>query len=134
MKTFLEILPMIDENIMARLRLRALSKEEFLSEYGEDASDIYEHLQKSKCGLISVEHTDTKKKHYGITAAFGEGLSCYMSNEDRWFTTSVIKHIDKDTFETLNSVYKYNFEEMSWRELYFDLQLYVDEGKNKKAK
>ena len=47
------------------------------------------------------------------TDAFGEGLSCYLYTTDRWFTTSVIRHInwEEGYFDTLNSRYYFKFEE-----------------------
>lgn len=86
-----------------------------------------------KCGYITVTHKDTRKVHNGLTVAFIEGLSCYMSNKDKWFNTSVVKKIDwdKKEFETQNSIYEFEFKEISWKELYADLQLYINESKNK---
>lgn len=110
-KIFRKIIPMIDRNVEILLKARINND---LSE------ELNNALQNSKCGIIHVKHAITDKTHYGITAAFGEGIGCYMSNEDRWFTTSTIKKINwkEGYFETLNSKYFFDFEELNFRKLY----------------
>lgn len=110
-KIFRKIIPMIDRNVEILLKARINND---LSE------ELNNALQNSKCGIIHVKHAITGKTHYGITAAFGEGVGCYMSNEDEWFTTSTIKKInwEEEYFETLNSKYFFDFEELDFQELY----------------
>ena len=110
-KIFQKIIPMVDANVETLLEARVNND---LSE------ELNNALQNSKCGIIHVKHANTGKTHYGITAAFGEGIGCYMSNEDNWFTTSTIKKInwEEKHFETLNSKYFFDFEELDFQELY----------------
>lgn len=148
MMTLRKLIPMIDSKIERLMVLRHLSKEEFLEQIGNDdeAIKMYEDIHNAKFGIIHVEHSQTHRKHYGITVAFGEGISCYMSNEDFWFCTSIIKNIDweNNEFSTQNSVYLFEFEELPFDKCYTDLHLYMynlpefvnkedDESKNKET-
>lgn len=112
MKTLLEIILMIDDNVQRILISRFLSEEEFINKFQNE--QLYNYLHNSKCGYIRITNFDTGETHYGITGAFGENIGCYMSNEDEWFTTSIIQKIDwdKKKFQTMNSVYKFEFEEL----------------------
>lgn len=51
--------------------------------------------------------------HEGNTFNFIEGVGLYITNGDRYFHTSIIKDIDwdKQIFHTLNSTYKFEFNE-----------------------
>lgn len=130
MMTLLELIPMIDRNCLNYLQLRVSDK------ISED-EEILEKLKNSKVGIINVELEDNPDvRHYGFTPDFGVGLRCYMSNKERWFSTSPIQEIDweNNKFKTMNSVYKFKFTEIDWEKLYADLQLYVDyESKNKET-
>ena len=137
MRTLREILEMLDTGVNAILNCKLLSKEEFIEKYADE--ELYNALKNAKTGLIEISYLDNTNKHYGFTAAFGEGLACRMSNEDNWYTTTTIKSIDWDnkTFETRNSVYKFKFQEIpidkalaSAKELYNKLE---NESKNKET-
>lgn len=108
---------MLDRTTYYILKQRCKPWDELVEDVGED---LAEKVEKSKCGYISVKNKGNGAKHYGITCAFGEGIGCYMSNKDKWFTTSTIQHIDweKKEFKTLNSTYEFKFEEVPVDKLY----------------
>ena len=98
----------------------------FYSEVGMNAKQIHEYIMmsmiaNSKSGNITIQKIAGVDRpdypigdsQYGYTAHFGEGLSCKMDNKDFWFRTSNILSIDWEnkTFKTLNSVYKFTFNE-----------------------
>lgn len=123
------ILRMADDNVWHLIQTRYEGKEKFLSNPKnqlKEYEDLYDNITNSKCGLIKIEHSKTGEIHSGFTAAFGENIGCYISNEDSWYITSIIKHIDwdKGEFNTLNSVYKFEFEEIPINDIfkicYFD--------------
>ena len=104
------------------LESRELSEADFILNGG--TSEIYRTLQDSKIGFIYITkvsdnpgYVDKGQSEYGVTSAFGENLSLYISGGDRWFRTSVIQKIywDKGEFTTLNSRYKFEFEEIDYR-------------------
>lgn len=103
--------------------LKKLSKEEFLAHEGL-TEEIYEALQKSKEGWIKISRTTDGAGDQGFTSAFGEGISCKISNPQTWYVTSVIQSIDWEnhTFKTLNSVYNFKFKDRD--------QLEADRKKN----
>ena len=123
---------MLDRNTYFILNQRCKPWDELVENVGED---IAHAIEKSKCGFISVTHKAYGDKHHGITCAFGEGIGCYMSTEDRWFTTSVIQNIDwnKKEFTTLNSVYEFEFEELPVDKLY-NYVLNIDKQNGSKNK
>lgn len=138
MRTLREILEMLDAGVNAILSSKLLSKEEFIEKYSDE--EMYSALKNSKAGLIEISYLDGTNKHNGFTAALGEGIACRMSNENNWYTTSTIKSIDwnNKTFETLNSIYKFEFQEIpldkalaSAKELYNQLE---NDSKNKETK
>ena len=92
--------------------LKKLSKEEFLTHEGL-TEEIYEALQKSKEGWIKISRTTDGAGDQGFTSAFGEGISCKISNPSTWYVTSVIQSIDWEnhTFKTLNSIYNFEFKD-----------------------
>jgi len=92
--------------------LKKLSKEEFL-DYTGLTEEIYEALQKSKEGWIKISRITDGAGDQGFTSAFGEGISCRLSNHDTWYVTSVIQNIDWEnhTFKTLNSTYNFEFKD-----------------------
>lgn len=90
--------------------------------FGKEGNDEDKKLLKgSKIGKILVrkisdnygylKYNDTFS---GITANFKEGMGLYISDTSEWYSTSVIKKIDWDNnkFETLNSVYEFQFNEL----------------------
>lgn len=132
MRTLREIIPMIDSKIDIILRHRTYDLEELTKKLGED---LAKGIKNSKCGLIEIKK-DGDRLRYGITAAFGEGISCYISNEDEWFMTSIIKHIDwkNNKFVTLNSLYDFKFQEIDFDRLVADLQILMnDENKSEET-
>lgn len=112
MRTLQEFLCMLDGGVNTILNYKLLSKEEFIEICSDE--ETYNALKNSKTGLIEISYLDGTNKHSGFTAALGEGIACRMSNEDNWYTTSTIKSIDwnNKTFETLNSIYKFEFQEI----------------------
>ena len=99
-------------NYMTIKKLKSLTKEEFLK-YPDATESIYTALQNAKEGWIEIWKEDKSVWAQGHTEAFGEGISCYMCTMDRWYTTSVIRHInwEEGYFDTLNSRYYFNFKE-----------------------
>lgn len=102
------------------LKGRELSEADFILSGG--TSETYRALQDSKIGFISITkvsdnpgYLDKSQSEYGVTSAFGESLSLYISGDDRWFRTSVIQKIDwdKGEFTTLNSTYSFKFNEIT---------------------
>lgn len=112
MRTLQEILCMLDGEVNTILNCKLLSKEEFIEICPDE--EAYNALKNSKTGLIEISYLDGTNKHSGFTAALGEGIACRISNEDNWYTTSTIKSIDwnNKTFETLHSIYKFEFQEI----------------------
>lgn len=92
--------------------LKSLTKEKFLK-YPDATESVYNALQNSKEGWIEIWKENKSVWAQGHTDAFGEGISCYMYTMDRWYTTSVIRHInwEEGYFDTLNSRYYFNFKE-----------------------
>jgi hypothetical protein len=102
------------------MEIRQMSKEDFIKKYGKDSIFIYEAVKKSKMGDIEIEKIsndplDTVKviKMKGVTPGFGEGISCCMEDKDMYYYTSTIQSIDweNNIFHTLNSEYKFKFNE-----------------------
>lgn len=93
-------------------KLKSLTKEEFLK-YPDATESIYIALQDAKEGWIEIWKEDKSVWKQGHTDAFGEGISCYMYTTNKWYTTSVIRHInwEEGYFDTLNSRYYFNFKE-----------------------
>lgn len=115
---------LIDRNVKTILFNRVVGKERFLKIY-PDQKKLYDTISNSKLGIIKIEKVgDPNNKHWGFTAGFGEGIRCYMSNEYEWFTTSIIQKIDwdKKEFQTMNSVYKFEFDEIPFEVAYNDLK------------
>lgn len=109
----------LDSNQLYILSLKSLSKEEFINKTNDEA--LWDSLQKAKIGFISISKLSGKNNDYlskpyiGSTVAFGENLSCYINLGDGFFRTSTIQSIDwnKQEFKTLNSIYKFNFEDIN---------------------
>ena len=100
------------------MEVRQMSKEDFIKKYGKDTIFMYEAIHKSKMGDIEIDKVlnsplDTEVKMKGITPGFGEGISCYMEDNDIYYYTSTIQSIDweNNVFHTLNSEYKFKFNE-----------------------
>ena len=93
-------------------KLKSLTKEEFLK-YPDATESIYIAMQNSKEGWIEIWKEDKSVHEKGYTDAFGEGISCYLYTTDRWYTTSVIRHInwEEGYCDTMNSRYYFKFKE-----------------------
>ena len=103
--------------MMKIMEVRQMSEEDFVKKYGKDYMFLYEAINKSKMGDIEIEKVvdnplDTVKMK-GITPGFGEGISCYMEDNDTYYYTSTVQSIDweNNVFHTLNSEYKFKFNE-----------------------
>ena len=101
------------------LKLKEMSKEEFLEKY-PDSEDIYDSIHNSKTGYIKITKESSNPGYIsegsikeGFTPAFGEGISCFIENDEEYYYTSTIKSIDweEKKFHTLNSTYKFEFYE-----------------------
>lgn len=92
--------------------LKKMSKEEFLT-LPNSSEELYNALRNSKEGWIKISRVGDGEGESGYTYAFGEGISCKVSNIDRWYMTSVIQSIDwkNHTFKTLNSTYSFEFKD-----------------------
>lgn len=92
--------------------IKALSKEEFMKRPGA-TEELYNALQNSKSGWIKISRDYDGAGEYGMTEAFGKGISCYISNPSRWYRTSVIESIDWENhiFKTMNSIYNFEFKD-----------------------
>ena len=92
--------------------LKQFPKEEFLK-LTSCNEDLYNALQNSKEGFITVTRESDGRVEQGHTWAFGEGISCRMDNTSTWWCTSVIKKInwEEGYFDTLNSRYRFKFIE-----------------------
>ena len=97
---------------MSIRELKLMPKEEFLKLSGANET-IYDALQNSKEGFITVERERDGLVEKGYTYAFGEGISCRMDNLSTWWCTSVVQKInwEEGYFDTLNSRYKFKFTE-----------------------
>lgn len=111
-----------DSFIQATLKHREASLKDFVKIGG--SPKLHRAIKDSKVGYIKVTkvssnggYLSTGESEEGITAAFGEGLSLYIADVERWFRTSVIQKIywDKGEFTTLNSRYKFEFTEIDYR-------------------
>lgn len=89
-----------------------MSKEEFLSQPNTN-EELYYALQNSKQGWIKISRIGDGNGDSGFTLAFGEGISCKISNSESWYITSMIQNIDWEnhTFKTLNSTYNFEFKD-----------------------
>ena len=104
---------------MTPKQIKELSKEDFMKLDGA-SEQLYNNLQKSKSGFIRVEKISKNKGaiatgdvYEGHTDTFGEGVSLIIGDRFYTFKSSVIVEINKtkNTFKTLNSTYKYQFQE-----------------------
>jgi hypothetical protein len=104
---------------MTPKQIKELSKEDFMKLDGA-SEQLYNNLQKAKSGFIRVEKISKNKGaiatgdvYEGHTDTFGEGVSLIIGDRFYTFKSSVIVKINKtkNTFKTLNSTYKYQFQE-----------------------
>lgn len=98
------------------------------SEDSEDVEikEILENIKNSKVGFIEISKESPNPGYFlqnegisGVTAAFGEGIACWISGNKDLFYTSTIDKIDWDNgkFYTQNSVYKFTFNERDYNEI-----------------
>lgn len=111
-----------DKLIQATLRHRDSSLKDFVKAGGNP--ELHRAIKDSKVGYIKITKMSNNSGYLrsgeseeGITAAFGEGLSLYISDREQWYRTSIIQKIfwDKGEFTTLNSRYKFEFTEIDYR-------------------
>lgn len=113
----------LDSKVISTILLRVKPEKEFVKTLGPE--ELYDSFQKSKVGYIKVSKISDNpgikqgSEYEGVTGAFGEGFAVWMSNPSHWFHTSTIKSIDwnNHTFETENSTYKFEFEELEYDKL-----------------
>ena len=118
------------------LLCRNFSKEEFDKKF-DNPNITYENFHKSKCGYMKIIKISNNEGYLrrggcesGVTGAFGVGLSLYLSETTTWYSTSVIKDIDwdKNIFATMNSRYKFKFEEVDSNVILKQLEEYESKG------
>lgn len=111
--SFSECIQLSDSKIKLLLNIR-------FRKYGEEDPSV-ELVRKSKVGKIQIRKISENPGYLnkndwfsGITANFGEGMGVYISDTTEWFTTSTIQKIDweNNRFDTLNSTYEFQFEEI----------------------
>ena len=123
MKSVTDYYDCLDHRTVNTILLRNKRRKDFVIELGPE--ELFDRFHKSKVGYIKVHKVsdnpgiEKNKVYEGITAAFGEGFAVWISGPSTWFHTSVIKNIDwdKHTFNTLNSTYAFDFEELSYTDL-----------------
>lgn len=139
MRTLREMLDLMDPGVEHILFHRLLDKERFMQLV--ESEELYNCLHKSKAGLIKISYLNGSNKHNGFTAAFGEGIACRMSNDKNWYSTSTIKSINWEdkTFETLNNIYKFDFQEvpideaLQWANEFYEKHFGKNESKSKET-
>lgn len=100
--------------------LKLMSKEEFDEKYGRD-DELFDNIQHALSGHIKVTKVSDNYGYLspgewreGKTPLFGEGIALWIcGTEDDFYHTSTIQSIDweNNTFKTLNSTYKFEFNE-----------------------
>ena len=98
-----------------REEIRNASLEELKARIGNDelAEIAYKSKQDCREGYMRIRRQwpSLGKQHEGWTYVFMAGLPLHLAKVSRWYTTSNIKRIDWEgkTFETLNSIYAFEF-------------------------
>lgn len=122
MRSIKEFSNYIDKFVRIFLEARTKSKEEFVK---TEPEELYDDIQNSKVGYIKVWKISNNpgirpgKVYEGFTPMFGENLGVYISSPTSLFRSSTIQEIDWDNneFHTLNSTYKFEFEELDTTDL-----------------
>ena len=109
---------------VAKLQLYGSIQNRKIKEYKDslrdkgNLSELEQQFLNTKAGYIVIQKISDNpgfvrkdEKIVGYTENFGEGIALFIEDFGRWFHTSVITKINEDTFETLNSVYSYKFNE-----------------------
>ena len=125
-----------------KLRCRLLSKAEIATKF--KLSDEYaDKLLKSKVGYIRIQKISGNPGYLrsggieeGWCFVFGEGFSCYIDNGYSYYYTSTIQKIDwdKNEFDTINSRYSFELDEIDFRELLSKLDEWKSESRNSTQK
>lgn len=127
--TFGETVMWNDSYIRSTLKYREMHLKDFVKAGGN--AELHSLIKSSKVGHIKIEKISNNPGYLtegeceeGITAAFGEGLSLYIADVGQWYRTSVIQKIDweKGEFITVNSRYKFEFEEIDYRPILEELK------------
>ena len=127
MKSVEDYLDCLDSRTTGAILLKIKPKKEFVKTLGPE--DLYDKFQNTKVGYIKVHKIsdnpgiEKNKVYEGVTGAFGEGFAVWISSPSSWFHTSNIKSIDwkNNTFETLNSTYAFEFEELEYKDFAYKL-------------
>lgn len=127
--TFSEAVMWGDSYIKAMLKYRDMHLKDFVKVGG--TLELYQAIKDSKVGYIKITKISSNdgylsegESEEGLTAAFGEGVSLYIADVEKWYRTSVIRKIfwDKQEFTTMNSRYKFEFEEIDYRPILEELK------------
>lgn len=127
--TFSEAVMWGDSYIRAMLRYRDMHLKDFVKVGG--TLELYQAIKDSKVGYIKITKISSNdgylsegQSEEGLTAAFGEGVSLYIADVEKWYRTSVIQKIfwDKQEFTTMNSRYKFKFTEIDYRPILEELK------------
>lgn len=127
--TFSEAVMWGDSYIKALLKYRDMHLRDFVKVGGNP--ELHKAIKDSKVGYIKITKISSNEGYLsegeseeGITAAFGEGISLYIADVEKWYRTSVIQKIfwDRQEFTTMNSRYKFEFEEIDYRPILEELK------------
>lgn len=127
--TFSEAVMWGDGYIKALLKYRDMHLRDFVKVGGNP--ELHKAIKDSKVGYIKITKISSNEGYLsegeseeGITAAFGEGISLYIADVEKWYRTSVIQKIfwDRQEFTTMNSRYKFEFEEIDYRPILEELK------------
>lgn len=127
--TFSEAVMWGDSYIRAMLRYRDMHLKDFVKVGGNP--ELHRAIKDSKVGYIKITKISSNEGYLsegqseeGLTAAFGEGVSLYIADVEKWYRTSVIQKIfwDRQEFTTMNSRYKFEFEEIDYRPILEELK------------
>lgn len=127
--TFSEAVMWGDSYIRTMLRYRDMHLKDFVKVGGNP--ELHRAIKDSKVGYIKITKISSNEGYLsegqseeGLTAAFGEGVSLYIADVEKWYRTSVIQKIfwDRQEFTTMNSRYKFEFEEIDYRPILEELK------------
>ena len=112
----------LDNTTVSAVLLHTKPKKEFVKTLGPE--ELYDKFQNTKVGYIRLSKISNNpgiepgKIYEGVTGSFGEEFAVWVSSPRNWFHTSTIKSIDwkNNTFKTLNSTYKFEFEELDYQD------------------
>ena len=120
-----------DPNIIAQLKAKCIPE---LQE--TIPKNLLKLFLSSKSGYIKIKKVSDNGGYLpqfdtfeGVTASFGIGLNLSIVNASEWYRTSEIKKILKNTFETNNSIYEYEFNEISPEDVINEIDSFVKDNK-----